>query len=127
PDVMTVADCWLGLELARDKNWIPGSLEDGAKMEETCRMLTDMTLTYDAQWLVRDRMMVSSDPMTTVMDPNPITVGALGQTPKGWIGKAQGTGPTDFLTWWKEQKVTMIVRANFGNEHGLVAGSYEPE
>eukprot|EP00929_Paragymnodinium_shiwhaense_P047480 TRINITY_DN24085_c0_g1_i1.p1 TRINITY_DN24085_c0_g1~~TRINITY_DN24085_c0_g1_i1.p1 ORF type:complete len:349 (-),score=33.24 TRINITY_DN24085_c0_g1_i1:487-1533(-) len=123
---LTVADCWFGFEMALKQGWLHRA---NGKAEHTCQAWTSAAQVYDASWLVPGCVLVTADPMSTVMDPNPATVSALGNTPKGWVGKKDAGGPKDFLSWCKGANVGLVVRANFSNESGLreAGGSYDKE
>lgn len=78
PDVMRVADCWSGVQLARDRNWLPAdTLEDALKTALACGQYRRMALEYDATWIWPGRVLVGADPMTTIFDPNPDTCNAM--------------------------------------------------
>lgn len=69
--VLTVGDCWQGLQLARDAGWVNGSSPE--HLEEARHRHRILAHCYDAGWLIPQRLMVSADPVTTAHDPNPIT------------------------------------------------------
>lgn len=78
PDVLQVQDCWAGLELARDKLWIPAEVvEDDVKCVLACSMWRRRGMAYDAAWLIPFRLAVSADPVTSVQDPDPCTCSSL--------------------------------------------------
>jgi hypothetical protein len=72
---MPIKFCWEGLEIAQQHGWIDanGMLEDDLLTDLWCSMYRRMVTTYDASWIVPGKLMVSSDPVTTVNDPNPQT------------------------------------------------------
>eukprot|EP00931_Biecheleriopsis_adriatica_P073440 TRINITY_DN47722_c0_g1_i1.p1 TRINITY_DN47722_c0_g1~~TRINITY_DN47722_c0_g1_i1.p1 ORF type:complete len:532 (+),score=124.33 TRINITY_DN47722_c0_g1_i1:42-1598(+) len=123
---LTVNDCWRSFELAASQSWISKS---DVMSETACRAYITLWETYDACWLVPGEVIVAADPMSTVMDPNPKTVAALGNTPKGWVGRRPEAEVGDFnvLCWCKNANISLMVRANFSNEPGLkeIGGSYD--
>lgn len=75
---MIVRHCWEGLMAARKFDWIDlDCLRDDALLESTCKQFNAMAFTYDCAWLVPSKIMVSSDPITTLCDPNPETFNDL--------------------------------------------------
>mmetsp|Transcript_30616 Transcript_30616/g.88749 ORF Transcript_30616/g.88749 Transcript_30616/m.88749 type:complete len:475 (+) Transcript_30616:94-1518(+) len=75
PRVLRVKDCWEGLSLARDMGWFDTEVLYQRHLVEAAverhRRFADI---YDAAWLIPGRLMVSGEPVTTAMDPNPATV-----------------------------------------------------
>lgn len=123
---MTVKDCWSGFDMAVNQGWI---YKADVMSETACKAYMTLAETYDANWLAPGHVIVSADPMSTVMDPNPKTVQALGNTPKGWVGRKQEAevGDFNFLCWSKNANIGLVVRANFSTEPGLreIGGSYD--
>lgn len=70
---MQVADCWLGIELAQKRGWLPPGVLDDEPHSSWATTYTRMLMVYDSAWLVPGRLMVSADPTTTAFDPNPET------------------------------------------------------
>lgn len=123
---MTVKDCWSGFDMAVNQGWL---YKADVMSETSCKAYMTLAETYDANWLAPGHVIVSADPMSTVMDPNPKTVQALGNTPKGWVGlKTEAeVGDFNFLCWSKNANIGLVVRANFSTEPGLreIGGSYD--
>lgn len=71
---MTVMDCWCGLELAGCYAWVDTScLENDADTRLACRRWREWVATCDCSWLVPGFVLVGADPVTTAIDPNPMT------------------------------------------------------
>jgi hypothetical protein len=72
--VMTVQCCWEGFEAAWQHGWLDHDcLNDDQLMASFCRKYDEASQVYDASWLVPGEILVSSDPVTTVCDPDPVT------------------------------------------------------
>jgi hypothetical protein len=71
--VMSVRDCWDGIQLAKKLGWLhsgPGdSFHVSLSISQQLRMLAE----YDAAWMIPDKVIAMADPMTTIRDPNPST------------------------------------------------------
>mmetsp|Transcript_7351 Transcript_7351/g.16056 ORF Transcript_7351/g.16056 Transcript_7351/m.16056 type:complete len:460 (-) Transcript_7351:192-1571(-) len=71
---LRVLDCWAGVQLAFERGWIPPSaVADAAGVEKSCWAYNAMLEGYDAVWMVPGHILVSADPVTVVIDPNPDT------------------------------------------------------
>ena len=76
--LLTVRDCWSGLQMAREQKWLDlSSFDDVLKVRLLCTMYHMILLRYDAAWLVPGKVLVSADPVSTIHDPNPATCRAL--------------------------------------------------
>lgn len=72
--VMKVFHCWGGFELALSYKWLPPEcFRNPERNELLCKEWEYMLKTYDAAWLVPGTILLSADPTTTVVDPNPET------------------------------------------------------
>jgi len=72
--VMKVLHCWLGFQAARENHWVDREcLTDDACADLACHKYLSQLAGYDAAWLVPGMILVSADPITTVVDPNPCT------------------------------------------------------
>jgi len=202
---LRVLDCWQGFVLARKMAWVDVQLLTKAgAVDDVCERCHQLVACYDAGWLIPGQLMVSADPITTLLDPNPETFSALEpsgsqlQTPStafaseggavdrfglmdeaswnledpesdadaalgplvidpispkasevAWktpqsrrtesvskeyprminatpSGKLKGDDPVDFVTFMRDSGVGLIVRANFSQEPGMQACSYDP-
>jgi len=75
---MCVAHCWQGMEAARSRGWLdPAMLEDAAKIDGMCSEILTLSAMFDVAWLIPGFLMIGADPMTTIVDPNPITCSQL--------------------------------------------------
>lgn len=90
--VMTVQCCWEGFEEAWKHGWLDRHcLNDDLLMDIACQKYDDMVATYDAAWLVPNELLVSSDPVTTLSDPNPETCMCMLPSEKGIEHKVSKT------------------------------------
>jgi hypothetical protein len=149
--VMSVHDCWSGIQMARDKRWIAADvLGDEAKTTSEASNAWKSIMEYDGAWVVPGKVFVMADPITVVKDPNPLTCSQLtpseGSVPSAPADvelvsqevarKLRATGeldpnwpkPVDFVSYLKNFNVTAIIRTNGGHEPGLksLGGSYKP-
>ncbi|CAK0909557.1 unnamed protein product [Prorocentrum cordatum] len=84
--LMTVQDCWEGVQMARDLGWLrKETVNDGIMASLAASQFWKTNCEYDAAWLVPGAVVVMADPMTTIKDPNPKTCPAFGD------GKLQGS------------------------------------
>lgn len=76
---LTVLDCWSGLQIAKENKWVDleSFADDVTKADVVCSVYHTNVVQYDITWLVPRRIMVSSDPMTTIKDPDPHTCQCL--------------------------------------------------
>jgi len=150
--VMSVHDCWSGIQMARDKGWISADvLADEAKTTSEASNAWKSIMQYDGAWVVPGKVFVMADPITVVSDPNPLTCSQLlpveGSVPavpadvnlvsqdvaKRFMATRKldpkWPKPVDFVTYLKSSNVTAIVRTNGGHEPGLksLGGSYKPK
>lgn len=73
-DIMQVHHCWLGFEAARKHSWVADAcFSDDSAANLACSQYCHMVSTYDACWVVPEKLLVCADPVTTVIDPNPST------------------------------------------------------
>ena len=80
--LLTVRDCWFGLDMAREQKWLDLSdSDDTLRIRLSCTMYQMSLLHYDASWLVPGKILVSADPVSTIQDPNPATCKALTPSP----------------------------------------------
>jgi len=71
---LLVRDCWAALELGLTRGWLdPTCLESDESTEQFCTRWSDFVRLYDASWVVPGFVLVGADPMTTALDPNPMT------------------------------------------------------
>lgn len=99
PRQLSVQDCWLGVEVARQQGWIDaGFLRDDRSMEEQCRCYCAQLSRYDSAWLVPGEIMVGADPVTVQYDPNPATFEDL-------VPKGDGSQ-------WEDKRVSQFSRAS---------------
>ncbi|CAK0837033.1 unnamed protein product [Prorocentrum cordatum] len=151
--VMSVHDCWSGVQLARDQRWIAVDvLGNEAKTTSAASNAWKPIMQYDGAWVVPGKVFVMADPITVVRDPNPITCaqfapGAesvpaaapdvdLVSQDREVMKKFLTTGeldpkwpkPVDFITYLKSCDVTAVIRTNGSHEPGLksLGGSYKP-
>jgi len=71
--VMTVQDCWAGVQLAKELGWLHSGPAASAHLPLSISQQLRMLAEYDAAWMVPDRVLAMADPMTTIRDPNPAT------------------------------------------------------
>lgn len=73
-DIMQVHHCWLGFEAAKKHNWVADAcFSDDSAANLACSQYCHTVSTYDACWVVPEKLLVCADPVTTVIDPNPCT------------------------------------------------------
>jgi len=150
--VMSVHDCWSGIQMARDKGWISADLlADEEKTNSEASNERKSIMEYDGAWVVPGKVFVMADPVTVVSDPNPLTCsrltpgeGGVPAVPADVDLVSQDVArrflatkkldpkwpkPVDFVTYLKSCNVTAIVRTNAGHEPGLksLGGSYKPK
>mmetsp|Transcript_90874 Transcript_90874/g.143563 ORF Transcript_90874/g.143563 Transcript_90874/m.143563 type:complete len:539 (+) Transcript_90874:65-1681(+) len=68
--VMTVKCCWEGLHMALRHGWVGFEC---LKDDTASKQYRDMLAIYDAAWIVPGEVLVTADPVTTALDPNPET------------------------------------------------------
>eukprot|EP00931_Biecheleriopsis_adriatica_P064797 TRINITY_DN3948_c1_g2_i1.p1 TRINITY_DN3948_c1_g2~~TRINITY_DN3948_c1_g2_i1.p1 ORF type:complete len:489 (-),score=67.80 TRINITY_DN3948_c1_g2_i1:544-2010(-) len=77
-DIMQVHHCWLGFEAARKHSWITATcFSDDSAADLSCSQYKHMVTTYDASWVVPEKLLICADPTTTAADPNPRTFSRL--------------------------------------------------
>jgi len=76
PRVVTVADCWSAIALARKQNWIPTD----RTWADWSKCIHRMAMQCDCSWLIPGVIAVGADPVTVILDPKPFTLKSL--TPK---------------------------------------------
>jgi len=76
--LLTVRDCWEGVEMAHRMGWLQGEhLRGEFATSLLCSQYARTVQEYDAVWLAPGRLLVSADPMTTIFDPDPSTCSCL--------------------------------------------------
>mmetsp|Transcript_113756 Transcript_113756/g.332227 ORF Transcript_113756/g.332227 Transcript_113756/m.332227 type:complete len:393 (-) Transcript_113756:149-1327(-) len=99
---LTMEQCLEAIEVACKRGWL-----DLAKFDASSYL--DLWKRYDVTWLVPGELQVMGDPVSTVNDPNPETIGQL--EPK--------EGSESFVSYFQENGVKLIVRLNQMSEPGL--------
>lgn len=94
--VMTVRDCWAGIELAKKLGWLRSFAGDALGVSLAVSQQRRTVAEYDAAWLIPDKIMVMADPMTTIRDPNPNTCMEFSKS------KHQAFGEVDVYDDWKQ-------------------------
>lgn len=73
-DVMRVQHCWLGFQAARKHRWLVDAwFSDDSAAHLACSQYRSTVSTYDACWVIPEKILICADPVTTVIDPNPCT------------------------------------------------------
>eukprot|EP00929_Paragymnodinium_shiwhaense_P048245 TRINITY_DN24416_c0_g1_i1.p1 TRINITY_DN24416_c0_g1~~TRINITY_DN24416_c0_g1_i1.p1 ORF type:complete len:468 (-),score=61.04 TRINITY_DN24416_c0_g1_i1:360-1685(-) len=84
PRTLRVRDTWSALEHAKRLGWVnTAKCGDESLVDDVCNDWSLMSSRYDASWLVPNRILVCADPMSTVSDPSPQTVGSLAPSKDG--------------------------------------------
>eukprot|EP00930_Biecheleria_cincta_P076670 TRINITY_DN6387_c0_g1_i2.p1 TRINITY_DN6387_c0_g1~~TRINITY_DN6387_c0_g1_i2.p1 ORF type:complete len:519 (+),score=59.33 TRINITY_DN6387_c0_g1_i2:68-1624(+) len=92
--IMKVRHCWLGFEVARDQGWIGQEcFSDEVHASLVCSRYNELASTYDAAWVVPGSIFLCSDPITTVLDPNPCTFTELWPRPREDIQEHSPVSP----------------------------------
>lgn len=107
---LTLELCVRTIEVARDRGWIDLASFDSSKYLDLWRQ-------YDLSWIVPGELQVLGDPVSTVEDPDPATVGT--------IEPQEGKDKPSFVSYFLENSVKLIIRLNLMSEPGLKK-SYEP-
>jgi len=72
--VLRVRDCWEGLEYALSLGWLdPLEFKEPDALADFVFNYRKMAYQFDGCWLVPGFIFVCSDPVSTVLDPNPVT------------------------------------------------------
>lgn len=71
---MQVHHCWLGFQAARKHGWLADVwFSDDSAAHLACSQYRSTVSTYDACWVIPEKILVCADPVTTAIDPNPCT------------------------------------------------------
>lgn len=72
--VLCVRDCWKGLQKAVELKWLdPAIFEDPGTLAKYVKDYQSMVYQFDASWIVPGLLLVCADPVSTGLDPNPVT------------------------------------------------------